>query len=73
MVQIIKRGTPPSEREYRICCYSCKTVFQFKQSEATLHPDQRDGDYVAIQCPVCGKRETTSTSNYLKPPSVDPY
>lgn len=52
-MEIIKRGSIPGEREHEVTCYRCKTVFRFKEHEAQKHYDQRDGDYLSIDCPVC--------------------
>jgi hypothetical protein len=53
MVEIIKRGVKPEEKEYQVICYTCKTEFKFKQKEGKVHHDPRDGNYVSIPCPVC--------------------
>jgi RNase P subunit RPR2 len=68
-MKIIYRGTPPSEREYRGLCHSCKTVIEFKASEAKRTTDMRDGDgdYLSIRCPVCSHNITVSVSNYITP------
>lgn len=57
-MRIIKQGIPPSERLYVRTCYTCKTEFEFKQSEAKLEMDVRDGNYLRINCPVCGNMIT---------------
>lgn len=72
-MEILHRGTPPSEREYKASCYNCRTVVKFKQSEGKITHDQRDGSYVSVSCPVCAGNINISTSQYIKPPSVDPY
>ena len=36
-------------------CIECKTVFQFRISEAESVVDDRDGDYYIIACPTCGQ------------------
>lgn len=52
-MRIIHRGTPPTE-ETRDCeCRTCGTEFEFERREATVVPDQRDGDALKIECPVC--------------------
>jgi hypothetical protein len=52
MVEIIRRGTPPSERVYTGSCYSCRTEVRFKQHEARSSQDQREPGYY-VECPVC--------------------
>lgn len=59
-MKIIKRGTIPSERRWEFTCRNCGTVFEIAQAEAKLVSDQRDGDYLAIDCPVCDKQCTQS-------------
>jgi endogenous inhibitor of DNA gyrase (YacG/DUF329 family) len=54
-MEIIKRGTLPSERQYSGTCSTCGTQVKFKEGEARFHSDQRDGDFITVDCPVCGK------------------
>lgn len=56
MVEIIERGTVPSDKEYDIRCKRCKTLFKFRRSEAEYVADQRDGDALVIECPLCSER-----------------
>jgi hypothetical protein len=55
MVEIITRGQIPGERVRTCTCQNCKTVFRFKHSEGEYSSDQRDGDAVKINCPVCNR------------------
>lgn len=59
-MEIIERGEPPDERKYTGRCFTCKTKVKFRQSEATAHYDQRDGNYLEVKCPVCGKPITVA-------------
>jgi RNase P subunit RPR2 len=52
-MKILKRGIPDAEKQYRVTCYKCKTFFEFLYSEAAFSSDQRDGDCLYINCPVC--------------------
>jgi len=54
-MEIIKQGTPPSEKVYEAECRKCKSVFRFKQLEGKITYDQRDGDFITVKCPVCGE------------------
>ncbi len=54
MVEIIKAGTAPEDREHEAACLYCKTVIRFRQGEASIKPD-RQGWYLSISCPVCGR------------------
>jgi hypothetical protein len=59
-LKIIKRGTIPADRAYRVTCRNCETEFEFLRSEAELVPDQRDGDYLTSDCPMCHEECTTA-------------
>lgn len=52
-MKIIKEGIDPKKRTYRIECHICKTEFEFEQQEAKYNSDQRDGDFLSINCPIC--------------------
>ena len=54
-MEIIVRGSLPEEKEFQGTCHNCKTVFKCKRHEGTYHSDQRDGESLAVVCPVCGK------------------
>jgi hypothetical protein len=57
-MKIIKRGKPQGTVPTTTTCDSidgCGTVFSWYQSEGKLVPDQRDGDYWDVKCPVCGR------------------
>ncbi len=53
MVEILVNGQKPEDRQYTALCRKCNSLLRFKRSEATFIPDQRDGDMVRINCPVC--------------------
>lgn len=55
MVEIIREGSLPGDREHTTDCRNCQTKFRFKRSEAKFTPDQRDGDALVIDCPLCGQ------------------
>lgn len=59
-MKIIHRGERPEDQVYRAGCWRCATQVEFQRSEATYHSDQRDGDYLAVTCPVCGSAITAS-------------
>lgn len=52
-IEIIKRGVLPGDRKIETTCRHCRTEFSFQPGDATLVPDQRDGDFYRIACPVC--------------------
>lgn len=53
MIEITKRGMLPKEIVYDGKCNHCKTEFRFSEDEGEVVYDQRDGDYVKIDCPLC--------------------
>lgn len=52
-MKIITRGRVPEERTYRFECTHCRTVFEAIQRECQYISDQRDGDCMRYNCPVC--------------------
>lgn len=60
MVHIIERGTPPGDEPIETKCRRCTTKFSFTEGEAKRIPDQRDGDYLEIACPVCSASVTVA-------------
>jgi hypothetical protein len=63
-MRIIERGILPGEKIYVQICRDCKTKFEFMQKEAKVVHDQRDGDFMQIECPVC--HETCFTLPYKR-------
>lgn len=58
LVEVLKRGESPGNRVYEVTCRVCHSELRFKEFEGEYHRDQRDGDFLSIQCPVC-KRPVT--------------
>jgi hypothetical protein len=52
-MRIIREGTLPEKQLYTATCWKCTTEFEFSRIEATEVPDQRDGNYLRINCPLC--------------------
>ena len=65
-MQILKRGTLPSDLTYNATCHHCKTEIRFKQSEGKVTHDQREGSYVSVNCPVCGGQISVGVSTHSK-------
>jgi len=59
-MEIIKKGSLPSEKEIKTTCRNCGTVFKFKAVEAELVFDRRDGNFYKIDCPLCKTMVTVS-------------
>jgi RNase P subunit RPR2 len=53
-MEILSRGQLPEDKTYEGSCHNCHTHVRFKKREAEYIDDQRDGDCVKVNCPVCG-------------------
>ena len=65
-MNILKRGTPPEERQYQGTCGKCETEIHFLQMEGQVTFDQRDGDFITVVCPVCNESIHVATNKYLR-------
>lgn len=54
-IEVIKRGVLPEDQPYEATCRNCHSQIRFLRSDARLTFDQRDGDFLTVACPVCGK------------------
>jgi len=54
-MKIITPGNLPEEKIYKTTCSNCKCVFEFAKKEGSIHSDQREGSWIEISCPFCGK------------------
>jgi RNase P subunit RPR2 len=61
-MKILKEGKRPEDTVHRGTCNRCNTEFEFVRSEGTVTNDQRDGDFVSVDCPVCGSRVHSALS-----------
>lgn len=53
-MEIIFYGRVLEDTTREFSCMECSSVMRAKVSElGAIHPDQRDGDYYMITCPVC--------------------
>lgn len=66
-VKIIKEGSLPEEKEHRVTCSNCITIFSFQTKDAKLVLDQREGSYLQINCPFCKKLCSFSHNVYNGP------
>jgi hypothetical protein len=72
-VKIIKAGALPSERIYTHTCHHCQTLYEFQEKDAKLTSDQRDGNFLNINCPLCNSRNSVaygSTSRWPEAPTA---
>jgi RNase P subunit RPR2 len=63
-MEIIRHGQLPLDKTYTVTCRNCDTVYRFQRSEARFHSDQRDGDALATDCPVCQRTIFIAVSNH---------
>ncbi len=66
MVEVLRKGDRPEDRVYTGTCIQCRSLLRFKRSEARFVSDQRDGDAVVVECPVCKKDLWVSADRYEK-------
>ena len=59
-IEVVELGTPPDQVEYETRCQKCQSKLKFKRSDAKYVNDQRDGDYLTVECPVCKNLVTKS-------------
>lgn len=69
-IEILEKGTPPAARTYTARCRKCTSLLRFAQSDAEYQHDQRDGDFLAIECPVCRAALTVYASQFDRSPST---
>lgn len=55
-MEIVYRGVEPRKIVYDGTCSHCKTRVRFEQWEGIITYDQRDGDFISVTCPVCGRK-----------------
>jgi hypothetical protein len=60
-MRIIKSGNARIVWERPCTCMNCKCEFVFREDEAHLVADPRDGDYFRIGCPECRMLNSVST------------
>lgn len=61
-ITIINRGIAPDTVPIEVLCRHCQTRFSFLKTDAKYVPDQRDGDFYEIDCPVCQASVTKAVS-----------
>ena len=65
-IRVTKHGALPDHDVFAGTCYRCKTEVEFERVDARLTSDQRDGDYLSVDCPVCGDAINVAASHPLR-------
>ena len=60
-MEILKRGEVRAKTHDTICG-NCNSHLRVGKCDGKYVSDQRDGDYIDTNCPVCGNRLTISVS-----------
>lgn len=63
-MRVIKRGILPSERKTEWTCGTCKSIVESTQNEGEYISDQREGDCVKFECPVCKRFNYVAVSRF---------
>jgi RNase P subunit RPR2 len=53
-IKVIRRGHLPQNDQFDATCRKCHSEIQFLRSDGRFTSDQRDGDFLTVDCPVCG-------------------
>lgn len=59
-MKIITPGQLPGDKVHKATCHSCRCVFEFKQSEGTIHNGSYSGSTISVSCPQEGCGRTVS-------------
>lgn len=60
-MKIIREGTLLLDREYRVTCSRCGTIFEFFGKEA-----KKMSRYFDIRCPICSKKNLVPLGNFIE-------
>jgi hypothetical protein len=75
----IKPGIVPAEIKYTADCTRCTCRFEFTGADGKIAGDQRDGDFITVDCPTCSHpistkvRTPVDEARRRQSASVDPY
>jgi DNA-directed RNA polymerase subunit RPC12/RpoP len=54
-IEVIRQGKKPGDRLCRGICNNCGTEVKHLVSDGKYQSCQRDGEWVVVKCPTCGK------------------
>lgn len=67
-MKVLRQGIIPGDIKHYAVCNHCKSVLEFQRKEAKMTHDQREGDYMVINCPVCATRVTVDVKSSMTNP-----
>lgn len=66
-IEVIRRGNLPENDQFDVKCNHCKSEIRFLRSDARLTSDQRDGDFLKVDCPVCNHAVHVAANKSARP------
>lgn len=66
-IEVVERGEMPEDRPYEATCNNCRSKLRFLRGDAKFTPDQRDGDFLTVTCPVCKQSVHTGVNRPPRP------
>lgn len=64
-MRILSRGQRPEDTIHQGTCNTCGTRVEFTRAEGEITYDQRDGDFVRVNCPCCGGGISSPLDNMI--------
>ena len=71
-MKVLKQGIVPGDITHYTTCTHCKSVLEFQRKETQVVHDQREGAYMRLNCPVCGKALVVDMKGSMRNPLADP-
>ena len=72
-IEIIKQGRLPEEKRWGFRCRNCGTEFVAHKADGHYFNDQRDGEGLSVQCPLCSKQVTSQQEHKDPNQSARPW
>lgn len=67
-IEVIRRGHLPENDQFDVQCTHCKSDLRFQRKDGRFTSDQRDGDFLTIDCPVCNHAVHVAADKGKPPP-----